>query len=69
MDPFYWIVGLLVIATLFWFAHKSNGRYGGLKRRAGAARELADENYRLRHVLAQLAVENHELKNSSSKYW
>jgi hypothetical protein len=68
MAPFYWTVGLLTIATLLWIASRANGRYGRRKRRVGAARELADENDRLRHVLAHLAVENHELRGTSSRY-
>ncbi len=69
MTPFYWIIGLFAIATLIWLANRANGRHGSRKHRGRADRDMADENYRLRHVLAQLAVENHELKNSPSRYW
>ncbi len=69
MAPIYWIVGLVVITLLFWWASRGNGRHLGHKRRLGAATELVQENHRLRHVLAQMAVENHELKNSKTLYW
>ncbi len=65
MAPVYWIIGLIVIAALFWLASRANGHRGGHARQGDSARDLAQENYRLRHVLAQLAVENHDLKSVS----
>jgi len=69
MAPILWIIGFLMIGVLMWRASRGNARHGRQRRIAASASELARENYRLRHVLAQLSVENHALKNSPPEYW
>lgn len=68
MPPIYWIVGLVLFSFLFWQVLKNNGKRGKPRRRAHAAK-LAQENYRLRHVLAQLSVENYALKSAPHDRW
>jgi len=69
MAPIFWIIGFLVIALLMWRVNKGNVSHGKRRRDAASTSELARENYRLRHVLAQLSVENHALKNTPPEYW
>ncbi|MEI9992786.1 MAG: hypothetical protein WDM86_22480 [Rhizomicrobium sp.] len=69
MAPIFWIIGFLAIGLLMWRASRGNASHGRRRRVAESASELARENYRLRHVLAQLSVENHALKNSPPEYW
>jgi len=69
MAPIFWIVGLLVLGVLFWRTMRGNVRHDSRRRDAAATADLEQENLRLRHVLAQLSVENHALKNSLPKYW
>ncbi len=69
MAPIFWIIGLAVLGVLFWRAVRGNGNHDKQRRKAESAADLARENYRLRHVLAQLTLENHALKNSTHDYW
>ncbi len=69
MAPIFWIIGFLILGVLFWRAARGNGNHARQRQKAASAADLARENYRLRHVLAQLSVENHALKNSPPEYW
>ncbi len=69
MAPIYWIVGLIVVCALFWQAQKGNRRHSSRQRHAESAANLERENYRLRHVLAELSMENHTLKSRPPDYW
>ena len=70
MPPIYWIIGLIAFGILFWRTLKSNGMRGKTKTgRHVETTELARENYRLRHVLAQMSVENYALKCRPPDHW
>ncbi|MEI9993823.1 MAG: hypothetical protein WDM91_04455 [Rhizomicrobium sp.] len=69
MTPLYWIVGLIAIVVLFWQAKKGNGTHARRQKHADSAATLERENLRLRHVLAELTVENHALKYRPPDYW
>ena len=69
MPPIFWIIGIAVIGILFWRASRGNGKRTKSQQRAVTQRELARENYRLRHVLAEISVENYSLKYPSSEHW
>jgi len=67
MSSVYWILSLALLSLLFWQVVKTNGKRGKPRRRA--TRDLAEENHRLRHVLAQLSVENYALKSARHDRW
>ena len=69
MPPIYWIIALAVIGMLFWRAVRSNRKRAKKQQHAVAVSELSKENYRLRHVLAQVSMENHALKYTPPDYW
>ncbi len=69
MAPIDWIIGFAVICLLFWYANRSNRKRGAVKRRASVQIDLERENYRLRHVLAQMSVENHALRYTPPDRW
>ena len=55
MEETFWICILLAAGWLFWLAHRSNRRH----RQSRRARDLAQENEHLRHVVVRLAIERH----------
>jgi hypothetical protein len=69
MPPIYWITAFAVIGILFWRAVRSNRKRAKKQQQAVTVSELSKENYRLRHVLAQVALENHALKYTPPDYW
>ena len=53
-------IGLILIGLSLWlFGHYRNIEH------ARQLKKLAKENYRLRHVVAELTLENHALSNSA----
>ena len=74
MPPFYWIIGFVAVAVLLWTAHRSNQKQTQRKSRhrstaEAEAIELERENLRLRHVLAELSMDNHALRYTPPDYW
>jgi hypothetical protein len=69
MLPTYWIAGFALIGMFFWLAKRSNGKRARKQRHTDAERELARENYRLRHVLAEMSMENYSLKCTPPDPW
>jgi len=56
VHPIYLIIGLISIAVLFWLITRSNRNFGNARR----WKDLARENYHLRHVVAELSMERHD---------
>jgi hypothetical protein len=56
MSPIYWISGLAVICVLRWLLKRNNRNF----RDARNSKELARENQRLRHVVAELSMDKHD---------
>ena len=69
MASVYLFVGFVVLVLLFWWAMRSNKVPSKAQRRAQLTTDLARENHRLRHVLAELSVENHALKYAPPDNW
>jgi hypothetical protein len=69
MLPIYWIIAFAAIGILFWRAVRSNRKRAKKQQQAVTVSELSNENYRLRHVLAQVSMENHALKYTPPDYW
>ena len=58
MASTYVAIGFIVIVFLGWIVSRSNNRRGRVQRPA----DLAQENYRLRHVVTELAMDKYEPK-------
>ena len=69
MPPIYWIIGIMIVAGFFWSALKSNKKRARVRLLASSATELARENDRLRHVLAEMTLDNHALRGKVPGRW
>lgn len=56
MSPIYWISGLVAICVLRWLLRRNNRNF----REARNSKDLARENQRLRHVVAELTMDKHD---------
>lgn len=58
MASTYVAIGFIVIVFLGWIVNRSNNKRGRAQRPA----DLARENFHLRHVVTQLAMDKYEPK-------
>ena len=58
MASTYLTIGFIAIVLLGWIVSRSNGK----RRRAKRPEDLAQENYHLRHVVTELAMDKYEPK-------
>ena len=59
MASTYWTIGFLAIVLLCWVVGRSDRNRGQARR----PKDLARENYRLRHVITELAMDKYEPKS------
>jgi hypothetical protein len=59
MASTYWTIGFIAIVLLCWVVGRSNRKRGQARR----PKDLARENYHLRHVITELAMDKYEPKS------
>jgi hypothetical protein len=69
MPAIYWIIGIALIGVFFWLAVRSNGKRARSRQHSDTEQDLARENYRLRHVLAEMSMENYSLRYTPPDPW
>lgn len=69
MPPIYLIIGIVVVGVLFWQTLRANKKRAKVRSLANATAELIQENRRLRHVLAEMSLDNHALKYRQPERW